>query len=347
MTRQYKTVVFIFSLIIFLCSYRTVSADIEILKEIVEAEHELSYVGVRLRTNGSRTMEELVIHKSEEDTYRKTISILGEEKSIEEDNRRERRDGDRRRGRERGDREARWERQRSQFSISEIKLIAENYELEHKRWGEKIAGYKTDILIIKPKFEGRPTKYIYFAHDNYLILKVQDLDAAGVLRGMFVYTRISFDPEAVSKKWDEFSEEIRVRPRTYGVISIDDANKMLKKKRLIQPTYLPSGFQLQHVYKHSYRGRHPVRLKYTDGLLDYSIFVTLKQENSDEDDHRGWTEILMGETKVFKHPRSSTNAYSWTNSGIRYFLAGPIPSTEMENIVESIINQFTQNNLQD
>lgn len=343
MPRQLKTILFIFSLITFLSSYITVSADIEILKQIVEAEHELSYVGVRLRTNGSRTVEEVVIHKSEEDTYRKTISILGEEKSIEEDNRRERRDGDRRRGRDRDNREERWERQRSQFSISEIKLIAENYELEHKRWGEKIAGYKTDILIIKPKFEGRPTKYIYFSHDNYLILKVQDLDAASVLRGMFVYTRISFVPETVAKKWDEFSEEIRVRPRSYGIISVDDANKMLKN-RLIQPTYLPSGFQLQHVYKHSYRGRHPVRLKYTDGLLDYNIFVTLKQEKSDEDEHTGWTEILMGDTKVFKHPRSSTNAYSWTNRGIRYFLAGPIPSTEMVKIIESIINQFTQNN---
>ena len=336
MPRQIKTLLFIFSLVTFLSSCLAASADIKILKEIVEAEHELSYVGVRLRINRSRTMEEVVIHKSEEDTYRKTISILGEEKSIEEGNRPERRDGDRRRGRDRENREERWERQRSQFSLSEIRLIAENYELEHKRWGEKIAGYETDILIIKPKFEGRPTKYIYFAHENSLILKVQDLDAAGVLRGMFVYTRISFDPETVSKKWDEFSEEISIRPRSYAVISIDDANKILKN-RLIQPAYFPSGFQLQHVFKHSYRGRHPVRLKYTDGLLDYNIFVTVKNEKSDEDDHRGWAEILVGDTKVFKHSRSSTNAYSWSNKGIRFFLAGPIPSTEMEKIVESIL----------
>lgn len=335
MPGQIKTLLFILSIVTFLSLCQTVSADIDILKEIVEAEHELSYVGVRLRTFGSRTVEEMVIHESKKDTYRKIISILGEEKSIDEGNR-DRRDRDRRRGREREDREERWERQRSQFSISEIRLIAENYELEHKRWGEKIAGYKTDILIIKPKFEGRPTKYIYFAHENRLILKVQDLDAASVLRGMFVYTRISFNPDTVSKKWDEFSEEIRVRPRTYGIISINDANKILKKK-LIQPTYLPSGFQLQRVYKHSYRGRHPVRLKYTDGLLDFNIFETLEKEGSTDRDHRGWTKVAVGDTTVFKHSRGSTNAFSWSNKDIRFFLAGPIPSTEMEKIVESIL----------
>lgn len=332
MPRLKQTLLFIFSISISLSLCLPLSADIDILKEIVEAEHELSYVGVRLRTNDSRTVEEVVIHKSKADTYHKIISILGEEKSIDGENRSERRGEDRRRGR---DRKERWERQRSQFSISEINLIAENYDLEHKQWGEKIAGYKTDILIIKPKFEGRPTKYIYFAHNNHLILKVQDLDAASVLRGMFVYTRISFDPDTVSKKWSEFSKEIRVRPRTFDVISIDDANKILKKK-LIQPTYLPSGFQLQRVYEHSYRGRHPVRLKYTDGLLDFSIFETLKQDNSDDRDHRGWTEIVVGDSKVFKHSRGPTNAYSWSNKGISFFLAGPIPSTEMEKIVESI-----------
>ncbi|MCG9129012.1 hypothetical protein JT359_15600 [Candidatus Poribacteria bacterium] len=333
MARHIKTLLFIFSFATSLLFTLTLSADIDILKQIVEAEHELDYVGVRLRTFGSRTVEEVVIHVSEKDTYHKTISILGEEKSIDEGNRRERRGGDRRRGR---DREDRWERQRSQFSISEIKLIAENYVLEHRRWGEKIAGYETDILIIKPKFEGRPTKYIYFAHENQLILKVQDLDAASVLRGMFVYTRISFDPEIVEKEWDEFSDEIKVRPRTYGDISIKDANKVLKKN-LIEPTFLPSGFKLQHVYKHSYKGSTPIRLKYTDGLLDFNIFETLKQDESDDRDHRGWTKFTVGNTTVFRHSRGSTNAYSWSNKTVRFFLAGPIPSTESEKIVESML----------
>ena len=123
MSRHIKTLLFISSSVISLTLCLTLSADIDLLKEIVEAEHELSYVGVRLRTYRSRTLEEVVIHESEKDTYRKTISILGEEKSIDEGNQRERRGGDRRRGR---DREDRWERQRSQFSISEIRLIAEN-----------------------------------------------------------------------------------------------------------------------------------------------------------------------------------------------------------------------------
>lgn len=322
-------------------------ADIDVLQQIVEAERDVGYVGVRVNTYRTRIMEEVVIHESSEDSYRKIISILGEQKSIDEDRPRDQNQGDRERGRDgrRRGRDHRWERERSQFSTSEIKLIAENYVLEHSLWGKEIAGHKTDKLIIKPKFEGRPTKYIYFARKNNVILKVEDLDAAGVLRGIYIYTRISFDPDIVKERLESLIAEIdgngiRGETRRNNLISIDDAHKILKKKPIL-PKYLPPGFKLQRISKHEYRGNHPIRIRFTDGLLDFSIFeMSGKLSSRDENEEgRGRTEIQIGEVSVRKHSRGPTHAFSWSNEGIHFFLSGPIPASEMQKIVESTIEK--------
>ncbi len=317
-------------------------ADVAVLKRIVEAERDVGYVGLRLRTysssRGVRTMEEVVIHKTTEDSYRKVESVVGEQRSVNEENDRERRHDDRNGDRDdrRRPREFRWDRQRSQFSPKEIELIAQNYELEKRRWGEKIAGHETDLLIIKPKFEWRPTKYIYFARKNGVILRVEDLDPAGVLREMFVYTRISFDPKIVDTKWKILRDQIKPEPRReLPVITLAEAEKILKTKP-IQPKYLPPGFQLQNVNRLQYRGSHPIRLKYTDGLLGFSIFETTGKLSNRSDRERG-TAIKIGDKTVRKYQDDPNHAFRWSSEGIHFVLYGPIPTTEMQKVVESII----------
>ena len=329
------------ALIIFLlASNYNLSADVDVLKHIAEAERDVGYVGLRLkiysRSRGSRTMEEIIIHRTDEDSYRKVVSVVGEQKPFAEENGRDSGQDDRNRDEEnrRRDREFRWERQRSQFSIKEIELIAQNYKLERRLWGEKIAGHETDLLIIKPKHAGRPTKHIFFARKNGVILRVEDLDAAGVLRDMFVYTRISFDPKTVETKWQDSQNKIKREPRPDRTITLVNAEKFLKTKP-IQPKYLPPGFQLQSVQKHQFRGTH-LRLKYTDGLLDVYIFETTDKISDRGDQNRG-TVIKIGNTPVHKHQRGPTYAFRWSTSDIHFFLLGAIPATEMQKVVESII----------
>lgn len=325
-------------------------ADVATLKRIAEAEQNVAYVGLRLKTfttsNGARTMEEIVIHKSAEFSYRKVESVIGERKSFNEENGRERNQDDRNRDRERDDRrrtrEFRWERQRSQFSTKEIELIAQNYDLEHRRWGEKIAGHETDLLIIKPKFEGRPTKHIYFARKNGVILRVEDLDAAGVLRNMFVYNRISFDPKNVENKWKNFQEKIKPEPRReLPIITLAEAQKILKTKP-IEPKYLPPGFQLQVVNQLKYGERRPIRLKYTDGLLDFSIFQSTGKLSNRSDRNRDRPVIKIGDTSVRKYQRGPTHIFGWSSKGIHFVLYGPIPATELQKVVKSIIHKADQ-----
>lgn len=339
------------TLIVFIMISSSLFADVGTLERIAEAERDVVYIGLRLVTfstsNGDRTMEEYVIHQTAENSYRKFVSIVGAQKTLSEENTRDRQrdDNNRNRDERRRSREFRWMRHRSQFSPQEIKLIAQNYGLELRHWGEKIAGHETDLLIIKPKHDGRPTKHIYFARKNGVILRVEDLDAAGILRNMFVYNRISFEPEAVKSKWENLVKEIKPEPgNNRPTITLGEAKKILKKQP-IQPTYLPVGFRLQDISKLQIRGYRPIRLRYTDGLLDFSIFESpdaLRSENNNRPSSRGdrnseRTVKKIGDISVHSYPRGQDFVFRWSSSGIHFYLIGPLPTDELQKVVESII----------
>ena len=308
-------------------------ADISTLERIAEAERKVSYVGLRLETfsssRGTRTFEEVVIHKSEDASYRKVVSVVGGRR----DN-----NGNRRDRRERNRDRSEWIQVRSPFSKKQIELIAQNYNLEESPSTEKIANYETNILTITPKFAGRPTKRIFFARENGVILRVEDMDAEGVLREMFVYNRISFDPEAVERKWEVFEKEIKPRsPRSFS-ISLAEAEKMLKTKP-IQPEYMPPGFQLQDVRSIKSKENDSILLEYTDGLVNFTLFEKEgKPFRLNERQRREETQIELGGKKVYKHRFGSTDAFRWSGAKIHFFLIGAIPTAEMQKVVESITN---------
>ncbi|RKU15202.1 hypothetical protein C6500_21165 [Candidatus Poribacteria bacterium] len=330
----------------------TLFADISTLERIAEAERKVSYVGLRLKTfsssRGTRTFEEVVIHKSVDASYRKVVSIVGERQSSEGSrNRNERRDNNRHRndnGNRRDRQETNWDRHewrqvRSQFSKEEIELIAQNYNLEESASTEKIVSYETNILTITPKFAGRPTKRIFFARENGVILRVEDLDAEGVLQDMFVYTRISFNPEAVERKWKAFEKEIKPRPPRSSSISLAEAEKMIKTKP-IQPEYLPPGFQLKDVRIIKSRENDSILLEYTDGLVNFTLFEkTGKPPRIRDRDRREETEVELEGITVYKRLFRGTDTFRWSGAKIHFFLIGAVPASEMQKVVESIIQK--------
>ena len=331
----------------------TLFADINTLERIIEAEHKVGYVGIRLRTltssRGVRTFEEYVIHRPEDAAYRKIVSVVGERKlpsdaqnrgENQRDNRRRNQDENNRDNRRRVRERENWRQIRSLFSEKEIKLIAQNYNLEQRPSDEKIAGHETDTLIINPKFEGKPTKHIFFARENGIILRVEDFDAEGVLRDMFVYTRISFDPETVKNKWNTLAKELKPQQRRSRSTTLAEAEKILKTK-LIQPEYLPPGFQLQDIRSTKNRGRDDLILfEYTDGLVNFTLFEEKDKPSHQNDREREGTQIEIGGTTVYQRNFGSTNAFRWSGSKIRFSLFGAVPATEMQKIAESIIQKI-------
>ena len=330
----------------------TLFADISTLQRIIAAEHKVGYVGIRLRTftssRGVRTFEEYVIHKPEDAAYRKVVSVVGERKLLggqqnrdenQRDNRRRNQDENNRDNRRRNRERENWRQVRSLFSEKEIKLIAQNYNLEHRPSDEKIAGHETDILIISPKFEGKPTKHIFFARENGIILRVEDLDAEGILRDMFVYTRISFEPETVKNKWNAVQAGLKPQPRRSRPTTLAEAEKILKTK-LIQPEYLPPGFQLQDIRSLKNRERDLILFQYTDGLVNFTLFEEKDRPSHQNDREREGTQIEIGGTTVYQRKFGSTDAFRWSGSKIRFSLVGAVPTTEMQKIAESIIQKI-------
>lgn len=331
----------------------TLFADISTLERIAEAERKVSYVGLRVKvktfssSRGTRTFEEVVIHKSGDATYRKVVSVVGERNSSEDargrnehrnDNRRENNEN-RRDRRERNRDRSEWRQVRNPFSKKQIELIAQNYNLEESPSAEKIANHETAILTITPKFADRPTKRIFFARENGVILRVEDLDAEGVLRDMFVYTRISFDPKVVEHKWKACENEIKPRPRRSHSISLAEAEKMFKTKP-IQPEHLPPGFRLQDIRRIKSKENDSIFLEYTDGLVNFTLF----EKSGDPPRLGNWqrrehSEIELGGTTVYKYHVESTNAFRWSGEKIHFFLVGEVPATEMQKVVESIIHK--------
>lgn len=334
----------------------TLFADISTLERIAEAESKVSYVGLRLKTfsssRGTRTFEEVVIHKSIDASYRKVVSIVGERHSSEDSrNRDERRGNNRERNDNRNHRDRQetnsdrheWRQVGSQFSKEEIELIAQNYNLEESASTEKIVSYETNILTITPKFAGRPTKRIFFARENGVILRVEDLDAEGVLQDMFVYTRISFNPEAVERKWKAFEKEIKPRPPRSTSISIAEAVKRIKTEP-IQPEYLPPGFQLKDVRIIKSRENDSILLEYTDGLVNFTLFEKAgKLPRIRDRDRREETEVELGGVTVYKRRFRGMDTFRWSGAKMHFFLIGAIPAAEMEKVVASTIQKEKEN----
>ena len=334
----------------------TLFADISTLERIVEAEHKVAYVGARLRTSsssrGTRTFEEYVIHLSEDASYRKIVSVVGERRSFNgQPNRDERQNDSRRRenNENRRDRRERhrdrneWRQIRNLFSEKEVELIVQNYNLEASASAEKIMNYETDILTITPKFAGRPTKRIFFARENGVILRVEDLDAEGILREMFVYTRISFNPKAVESKWKGIEKEAKPEQRRSYAVPLAEAKKMLKTEP-VQPNYLPPGFQLQDVQRIKSKENNSILLEYTDGLVNFTLFEkTGKPPRLGNWARREQNSIQLSGTPVYKyqfeHRLGVTNAFRWSDAEIHFFLVGAIPADEMEKVAKSIIHK--------
>lgn len=329
-------------------------ADISTLERIVAAEHKVAYIGVRVRTSsssrGTQTFEEYVIHTSEDVSYRKIVSAVGERRSFngqpnrnerQNDNRRRENNENRRDRRERNRDRNEWRQIRSLFSKQQIELIAQNYNLEESASPEKIAGHEINILTITPKFAGRPTKRIFFARENGVILRVEDLDAEGVLRDMFVYTRISFNPEAVKNKWKAIEKEAKPQQRRSRSATLAEAEKTLKTK-LIQPKYLPPGFHLQDIRSMKSRERDLIFLQYTDGLVNFTLFEEVDRPRRQSNREREGSTIEIGGTTVYQRKFGSTDAFRWSGAKIRFSLVGAVPTSEMQKVVESIIEKIKE-----
>lgn len=271
----------------------------EISQRLKSAEGEVSYVGKRLLISwtydGCFAREELVVHQPPSTHLVKMVAPL------KESFRPKSRGGWRKRGRTDSKSEAPIRRHFEgklffrpphkiveRLSQDNLELLVQNYKLEYRASEEKIAGFKTNLLTIAPlpEIEDRPTKRIWIAADNGIILRAEVLGAKGKLRFLSVYTQVSFQPEKIQGALAEFRFKEKIKtgdaPRRGKPISLAEAQKALDNQ-LVLPAYLPPGFKLQQITQiefgpkraMSLRAPRPtIHLRYSDGLMEFSLFET-------------------------------------------------------------------------
>lgn len=344
---------FLLSLVMLLMCLRTTNAKPdnppafdEIFSRITKAERDVGYVGVCLKISNipsqSYVREELVIHQPPDIHYVKildsseNIGQLGLEagKTQRKDKNRSGPSGDR----------IRSSSGRMKFiSPKEMALLQRNYVLEYSPANE-IAGQKADRLTIVPRFEGRPAKRLWIARDNGIILRVEDLDGTGNLRSLSMYTQISFQPEMIQQKLAEVQFEKKSRSRKKSRwrserVSLPEAQKAFEGQ-LVLPTHLPQGFQLRKVTLMKQRCGSTVYLRYTDGLIEFSLFES-KMSHSGKprgsgDKKQINTDKIHG-TPVQITAYQKTPILKWSKSNVDFTLIGGLSQSEMKKVAASLI----------
>ena len=324
--------------------------SLKILKRIMNAEDKVAYVGTRMiimnTSRGTITREEAVIHQPPEIHAVTVLPILEDglslkrgDQELHKGSERNRRAG--RRDEKRGDRRRfSLDRKRmTTLSQKEVELLAQNYTFDSGP-ADPIAGQETDLVTVSPRFEARPTKRLYLARDTGVILRIEDFDADGNLRFMSVYTQISFEGEAIAQKLVEWHRNEKSPPekrrRRSQPITLDEAKTVLGDK-LIEPTYLPPGFQLLETRYFKHRS-DTVYLRYTDGMLTFTVFESKsKQERNRADKREGVQHIQIQGTSARHEKRGPIHILQWSVSDLNFTVMGELHRDELIKVAESLI----------
>jgi negative regulator of sigma E activity len=344
----------------FVATTRAQTTDLlvsEILQRLPIAENEVSYVGKELSMTWSRGVcrarEQLVVHQAASTHFIK--QLVPAEKPEPGDRRRQRQRDDQRNPATPGPRPF-------HNRLSEKKtldLLLKNYNVQIPASDDEIAGYETYLLTITPRFEGRPSKRIWVAKDKGIILRSEDLDSKGEIRSLSVYTQISFQTEEVQKKVSDLELPVN-SPNDSGklaeTLSLSKAQRKFKR-RLILPTILPHGFELEQVMLLENLPKPAVHLLYTDGLTSLSLFEskdTRFQEPPQargpdrprrDGERRGGPEtkrIGGASVQIFELPERQVRIYRWRQDDLGLTLIGDLSPPEMVRTVGSIIRSVAK-----
>jgi len=238
-------------------------------------------------------------------------------------------------------------------------------------FGEPIAGQNTYRLTITPKVPSRPRKKVWLDAQHYIILRMEDYDITGKLGLLYVYTTIDYDSASVARQLEQYQKERQDRRRSYQSeeTSFVEAEKQFGAK-IPQPSYLPVGFQLQSTsllpprVNLSIRGKS-IHLRYTDGLIVLSLFVSRVSDESEDKQHqrargdrfrdrrsRGdrfgggkATTVTVKDTPISVTDHGHIKMLRWETSKqseekkLRFALVGELSQEELVKVAESLVSQ--------
>lgn len=163
------------------------------------------------------------------------------------------------------------------FSRGDISLLLSNYEVISKGM-EKTAGRQTQIIQLKPRHTGNPSKRLWVDIETFMPLKREYYNSDGMLKTRSFYTKINYDARIKSGNLSP--------PEDWQVIKPPQKIRKFSKKQIsettdfdiVEPKYVPAGYVLDGFYRFQppppRRGKG-VHIRYVDGLNSISVFEVL------------------------------------------------------------------------
>lgn len=163
------------------------------------------------------------------------------------------------------------------FSHGDISVLLSNYEVI-KEGKDKIAGQPTQIIRLKARHTGNPSKKLWIDTETFMPLRREHYNSDGILTTRSFYTAINYDVQvnesdfSIPKDW-----QIVQPPEDMGKFSKEQISRTLDFD-IVEPEYLPQGYVLDGFYRfHPPPPRHGkgIHIRYIDGLNSISVFEVL------------------------------------------------------------------------
>jgi len=200
-------------------------------------------------------------------------------------------------------------------------LLRRNVDI---RWigTDVIAGRKAYVVEVKPLRRPFPWKKLWIDAAKGVRLKIEEFGPRGGYAATF-FTEIDYHPAFRS---DEFVPPAKaLGPRLPASppglrparLSLEEARALARQKghRLLEPSYLPRGYEFRAAFNRNFRGRDVIVLRYTDGFTPISLFETPSQG---------------------PRPGLPPNCLSWDRNGVNCILIGNLPEVELKKIADSV-----------
>lgn len=138
---------------------------------------------------------------------------------------------------------------------------------------DKIAGRNAYVLEVNPRHHHHGKRKFWVDTEKWIKLRTEDITPDGTVASMSYYTKIDFDSIPDDKFRIEAPEGYRVvrEPGPPRMMPLEKARR-IAGFRILEPTYLPSGFKVAGAAIIPFRGGKIVSIRYTDGVNTLSLF---------------------------------------------------------------------------
>lgn len=193
--------------------------------------------------------------------------------------------------------------------------LTENYRVK-KGGTERVSGFDSQVIILEPKDAYRYARVLWADMATGLLLKTRVRDEKNEVVEQFAFTQLS-----IGGKMDKAA----FLPKHAAEVpsALEKPGSVEEENSGWEVAQLPAGFRKVRELKRTMPGKkHPVRhLVYSDGLASVSVFIEPREGAAAE-------EGLM--------PQGAINVFSKTVGGFKVIVLGEVPPVTVTRIAHSL-----------